>query len=195
MRRSPTAAPSVPADTRSHPPTAPNAERRGKGSTVAFLEFDTVAHAAAALDRLAGLRVNTIERVAAAYAPQPKGWHASGGRGGRDHGGAPFAFGLTGGGDGDGGGGDGTARRDEETRLFRDVQRRSQWGHLERIAHYLRRPWIPGDRTRMRCLVREPARRRLAEEDPAGANAAAVSVPPHLPSAEPTWTEAGDVAV
>ena len=66
--------------------------RQGKGSTVAFLEFDTTYHATKALEQLRTMKVNGDEEVVASYAPQPKSWQTVGGVQGRDFGGEEFAW-------------------------------------------------------------------------------------------------------
>ncbi|GJE95588.1 RNA-binding domain-containing protein [Phanerochaete sordida] len=155
----------------------PGAMREGKGSTVAFLEFDTTSHAAAALERLREMKVNGDEQIVASYAPQPKGWRAVGGVQGRDFGGEKFGYGLT--------TGDKSARLDAETQLFRDVHRRDQWGRLERIAKYLGEDWQPSNSPEVKSLVQNLAKRRAETVNAAQANPVTPQANPIIPQAKP----------
>ena len=62
--------------------------------------------------------------------------------------------------------------------------RRDQRSRLERIAKYLGRVWVPGNRNQMKSLVRELAKRRLEGASLIGANAVAEQAQPDSPVLE-----------
>ena len=128
--------------------------RIGKGTSVAFFEFDTVESATRARAVWQGRVVNDDEKLIVRYADAPLAWRNAGGVAGRDHGGAKWNYGLVG----------GAPRAEKEAQLFVDVAKDEQVLHQRMITHYLRQKWRPSNSKEVHALVRDMVKRRTRRQ-------------------------------
>jgi hypothetical protein len=125
--------------------TAEQRIRGGKGTSVAFFEFDTVESAARAREAWRGRVVNGSERLVVRYADTPLAWRSSGGMSGRDHGGENWQYGML----------NAAPREEAEARLFREIRKDEQVALHRMMTHYLKDRWRPRNASEIRRMVRK----------------------------------------